>query len=57
MPLIATPDTDKAIVQDTVIKISVNDLPYIRAEKSILFVKTVIVSLLKLFKMVLHLWV
>jgi len=54
MTTIATPDTCKAMMQDTAIKISINDLSYIGAKKSISFVKTVIVNLLKLFKMILN---
>jgi hypothetical protein len=52
MTTISTRDTGKAMMQDTAIKISINDLSYIGAKKSISFVKTVIVNLLKLLKMV-----
>jgi hypothetical protein len=41
-------------MKDSTINIPVNIMPYIRSKNSILLGKTVIVSLLKLFKMILN---
>ena len=49
-----TTDSGKPMMNDTAIKISTNDLPYIRLKNSRFLGKTVIVSLLKLFKMILN---
>jgi hypothetical protein len=51
---IATPDTRKAIVQDAAIKITVYHLSNIRAEKTILLCKTLVLDLLKGLEMVFH---
>lgn len=45
MTTITTPDTCKAMMQDTAIKISINDLSYIGAKKTILLGKALIVDL------------
>ncbi len=44
--------TDKAIVQDTTIKIAVNNLSQIRPEKAILPFKALLIDLLECLKMV-----
>ena len=51
---IATPDTGKAIVQDATVKKPVNDFLYIRTEKTVLFLKALIIDLFKCLKMILN---
>ena len=52
MAAIATPDTGKAIVQDSAVKVSIDHSLNIRPEKTVLLRKTIIINLLKRLKMV-----
>ena len=52
MAAIATPDTGKAIVQDSAVKVSIDHFLDIRPEKTVLLRKTIIIDLLKRLKMV-----
>ncbi len=49
---IVTPDTCKAVMQDTAIKVAINHLPHIGSEKAILLGKAFIIDLFQRFKMV-----
>ena len=54
VPTIATPDTGKAIVQDTAVQITVNHLPHIRPEKPILFREPLVIHLFKRLELIFH---
>ncbi len=54
MSTISTFHPCTAIVQDTAIKIAVNDLSHIGPKKAILLSKTLIIDLLKCLKMILN---
>jgi len=47
-------NTGKAIMEDAAIKVTINNLSYIRAEKTIPLSKALIINLLKRLKMVFH---
>ena len=52
MATIVTPDTCTTIMQDTAIKIAVNDLFHLGPETAILLCKPLIIDLFKRFKMI-----
>jgi len=52
MAAVSTFHTSKAIVQDTAIKIAIDNLSHIRPEKAILSFKALFIDLFKCFKMV-----
>ncbi len=54
MPTLTAPDTGKAIMEDSTVKITINDLSHIGSEKAILLGKVLIVDLFQRFKIVLN---
>ena len=54
MTTVSTSDTGKSVMEDATIKVAVNYLSYIGAEKAILFGKALIIDLFKFFKMILN---
>jgi len=52
MTAFSTLDPCEAAVQNTAVKITINDLLYVRSQKSILFGKTIIIDPFKFFEMV-----
>ena len=54
MPTISASDSRKSIMEDATVKIAINHLPHIRAEKTVLFCKPLVIDLLKRFEIILY---